>query len=98
MATPCSGKSRARPAAVLMALIKALISRVRSRLKARSSSVEHCQHMAEVGGSIPSRAYQSLNVRPVPKPPRIDIDRGADQSIYLCQGGALVVRSIAAGA
>ena len=26
--------------------------------KARSSSVEHCHYMAEVGGSIPSRAYQ----------------------------------------
>ena len=27
-------------------------------LKARSSSVEHCPHTAEVGGSIPSHAYQ----------------------------------------
>ena len=27
-------------------------------LKARSSSVERCHHMAEVSGSIPSRAYQ----------------------------------------
>jgi hypothetical protein len=29
-------------------------------LKARSSSAEHCQHTAEVGGSIPSRAYQDF--------------------------------------
>src|SRR6185437_13678007 len=32
-------------------------------LKARSSSVEHCPHTAEVGGSIPSRAYQARGNR-----------------------------------
>src|SRR5881394_80491 len=53
-AIPCSGSRPQRP----ILLLTGSIARPRSTPKARSSPVEHCQYMAEVGGSIPSRAYQ----------------------------------------
>jgi hypothetical protein len=49
----CSGRNLQRPSRVPTTFS----SRRTSTLKARSSLVERCQHMAEVGGSIPSRAY-----------------------------------------
>src|SRR5438874_6857089 len=53
-AIPCSGNRPQR----LILLLTGSIARPTSTPKARSSPVEHCQYMAEVGGSIPSRAYQ----------------------------------------
>ena len=61
MAIRYSGTSPPRLSAFALLCIR---GRDRVLLKARSSSVEHCQHMAEVGGSIPSRAYHPRSIRP----------------------------------
>src|SRR5947208_15268136 len=53
-AIPCSGNRPQR----LILLLTGSIARPTLTPKARSSPLEHCQYMAEVGGSIPSRAYQ----------------------------------------
>ena len=50
---PCSGRPRCPNVVAMGSANQPIVT-----LKARSSPVEHCPHTAEVGGSIPSRAYQ----------------------------------------